>query len=181
MNNYLFLPGRLVLSSGNRSDYAELARFHYLPGKPVTFCQVWTIRYLSSVSRRRFRGSGAAPGRLVAIAVSSYPFPTCHARRRALGLTGSRRAELRFANRHLRNISRVIVHPQFRALGLSSQLVRWMCAHCNTRYVEAIAKMGIAHPFFERGGMKRINSDVPGESAYYLFERKGKSGASRSV
>lgn len=177
MKKYAFLPGRLIVRPGSRADYSELARFHYLPGKPVTYCHIWTIRYLPTSSHLRLRGSTPLPcqpnrGRLIAIAVCSYPFPTCHARRRALNLKGSRHAELRFANRHLRNISRVIVHPQFRALGLSSQLVRWMCRHCNTRYVEAIARMGIAHPFFERGGMKRTNSDHPGESAYYVFDRK---------
>ena len=122
MSNYSFLPGRLILSRGKPKDYAELARFHYLPGKPATYCHIWTVRYFPPVQlcRLRFRDKNQFLGRLIAIAISSYPFPTCHARRRALHLKGSRRAECRFANRHLRNISRVIVHPQFRALGLSS-------------------------------------------------------------
>src|SRR4051794_35834422 len=57
--------------------------------------------------------------RLVAIAVLSYPVPSSLGRRAALGITGSRDDELRFANRHVRTISRVIVHPQFRSLGLA--------------------------------------------------------------
>jgi GNAT superfamily N-acetyltransferase len=126
-----------------------------------------------------------ARDRLVAVAVLSYPVPSSLGRRAALGITGSRADELRFANRQVRTISRVIVHPQFRSLGLATRLVRCICAQCDTRYVEAMAVMGRAHPLFERGGMRRVDPPRapkdsrrkpgqarPGAIVYYLFDRQ---------
>src|SRR5207302_8084626 len=97
------------------------------------------------------------------------------ARRRALGLHGSLAEELRFINANLRTISRVIVHPQFRALGLSSRLVRCICKHCDTRYTEALAVMGRAHPFFERAGMKRYEPAADEGPVYYLYKKRQRS------
>src|SRR5207249_7564567 len=134
-----FLPGELQLDRGTRRDYDELAGFHYLCGPPGPSVSIWTVRYVES-----------SKSRVIAVAVLSYPVPSFLPRRRALRLTGSRKRELRFANARIRTISRVIVHPQFRALGLSTRLVRCLCEHCDTRYVEAMAIMGQAHPLFER-------------------------------
>jgi GNAT superfamily N-acetyltransferase len=116
--------------------------------------------------------------RLVAAAVLSYPVPSCLPRRAALRIRGKRRAELRFANRHLRTISRVVVHPQFRALGLSGALIRRLFQHCDTRYVEALAVMADAHPMFTRVGMSRIHVACSSKTrrahrppAYFLIDR----------
>jgi GNAT superfamily N-acetyltransferase len=85
-----------------------------------------------------------------------------------LGLSGSRyEARLRFLNRNLRTISRLIVHPQFRGLGIGSALVRRICCDCDTRWVEAIARMGEVCSCFERGGMERCGE------GYFLWERDG--------
>jgi hypothetical protein len=115
---------------------------------------------------------------LVAAAVLSYPLPSCLPRRAALRIRGRRRAELRFANRNLRTISRVVVHPQFRAMGLSRALIRRLFKDCATRYVEALAVMADAHPMFTRAGMRRINVACSSKTrrshrppAYFLIDR----------
>jgi GNAT superfamily N-acetyltransferase len=171
-----FLPGRLILRRGCARDYRRLHRFHYRAASPATWDQVWTVKYLPSLRGARYGG-----GETVAVAVLSYPIPSCLARRRALRLRGTPEQELRFANRHLRTISRVIVHPQFRALGLSSRLVRCICRNCSTRYVEALAVMGRAHPFLERGGMRRHPVADAGRPAYFLFDRSQGHRAPRSI
>jgi len=53
----------------------------------------------------------------------------------------------------MRCISRVVVHPQWRGLGLAVRLVRRGLATMTTPYTEALAAMGRVHPFFERAGM----------------------------
>ena len=53
----------------------------------------------------------------------------------------------------MRCISRVVVHPQWRGLGLAVRLVRHALATAVTPYTEAIAAMGKVHPFFEKAGM----------------------------
>jgi ABC-type ATPase with predicted acetyltransferase domain len=109
---------------------------------------------------------------VIAVAVLSYPTPALRTRERALSLTGPRYGErLRWINANLRTISRVIVHPQFRSLGLASQLVRRVLEDCPTRYVEAVAAMGLVHPFFVRAGMTLHEPMSEGESAYFLFDR----------
>jgi N-acetylglutamate synthase-like GNAT family acetyltransferase len=87
----------------------------------------------------------------------------------------TRSQNLRFANRHIRTISRIIVHPQFRSLGLSTALVRCLCDNCDTQYIEAIAMMAKAHPFFERAGMTRIDPVSPDEPAYFILDRDNPS------
>ncbi|MEO6436540.1 MAG: GNAT family N-acetyltransferase, partial [Tepidisphaeraceae bacterium] len=78
---------------------------------------------------------------------------------------------------NVRAISRVIVHPQFRGLGVASGLVRRVLLDCPTRYVEATAAMGEVHPFFEKGGMRRVVPGREGGAAYFIWD--GKEGNCR--
>jgi hypothetical protein len=164
-----FLPGQLTLDRGFPRDCLELEQFHYLPKRPATWCQVWTIHYHPpSINRRVCTPSQ----RVIAVAVLSYPVPSNRSRERYLNRTTFPRTEnLTFANANLRTISRVVVHPQFRSLGLSTILVRCLCGHCDTRYVEAAAMMARAHPFFEKAGMTRIDPQDPTLPVYFILDR----------
>jgi hypothetical protein len=149
-------------------DYTALAAFHYVGPRPATWADVWVVRYQPHCPACR---GGIGPPQPVAVAVLSYPVPSCHGREDYLRRRRFSRAQnLRFANRHVRTISRVIVHPQFRSLGLSSLLVRCLCTHCDTRYVEAIAQMAAAHPLFRRGGLRRVRT-AKGKPMYFIRDR----------
>ena len=172
-----FLPGRLWIERGTVRDYRALARFHYAPGDPATWAGVWRCLYAWKDQWRyencKLRIDNCQlpidGERVVGVAVLSFPTLLSRARVGALRLRGRQRGAV-FVNRHVRTISRVIVHPQFRSLGIASALVRRICCDCTTRYVEAMAAMGRVHPFFERGGMKRIGE------GYFLFDRKVVNG-----
>lgn len=56
-------------------------------------------------------------------------------------------------NRELRIISRVVLTPNWRGLGLASRLVAETLPLAGTPYVEALAAMGEMHPMFQRAGM----------------------------
>jgi GNAT superfamily N-acetyltransferase len=159
-----FLPGELRLTRGTPQDYRALERFHYRPKSPATWAGVWVVHY----------DDGCSASQAIAVAVLSYPTVNSAARDRALGIgRWSPRRKLAFVNQNVRTISRVVVHPQFRTLGLASRLVRQICCEAPTRYIEAFAVMGRVHPFFEKGGMMRqaeIDGRVDGP-VYYLFER----------
>ena len=158
-----FLPGRFVLERGSAADYHRLAAFHYAAGPPATWADIRAIRYVQPQQ----------PARLAAVGVLSWPVPSCRIRERWFGLDPlARDQNLRFANRCLRTISRIIVHPQFRAIGLSPLLVRCLCAHCPTRWVEAIAVMGHIHPLFTRAGMLHGNPHALHEPAYFILDRE---------
>ena len=199
-----FLPGRIVIGRGSVADYRELAHFHYAPGRPATWAGVWRAVYIcgllnvdcgllkdrGGLQRSTFHNQRATfhtqqstfhnqqSARVIAVGVLSYPTPAHRVRDRVLGLGGPRYGhKLRFINLHVRTISRVIVHPQFRGLGIASALVRRICEDCPTRYVEAIAAMGEVHPLFEKAGMRKVGE------GYFLLDRRaieGKKKASTS-
>ena len=173
-----FFPGRLVIGRGTARDYAALARFHYRAKRPATWAGVWVVRYVEE----RHGGTKARreeeEGRVVAVGVLSYPTINSHARDAALGLARLAPArKIAWINRNIRVISRVIVHPQFRALGLASRLVGRVCRDCPTRFVEAFAVMGRVHPFFEKGGMTRVASGEADGPVYYWFDRRAAGSA----
>ena len=159
-----FLPGSFRMEPGTKSDYITLEHFHYLPKRPSSWAKILRIVY---------RDEEKGDERVVAVAVLSYPTLSSHLREQALRLKElTFRERIAFANAHIRSISRVIVHPQFRSLGLASMLVRELIARCPTRYVEAHALMGRAHPFFKSAGMREITPDRAGTPMYYLFDRE---------
>ncbi len=99
--------------------------------------------------------------RVVAVGVLSFPTLRSTPRERTLGLRDrTARERITFVNAHVRTVSRVVVHPQFRGLGLSSELVRKLIDICPTRYVEASAVMAHVHPFFAAAGMRRVPFDA---------------------
>ena len=147
--------------AGGRADVVSLHRHHYRPGLPATFALVRAAR-----ARRR----PAQREQTIAVAVLSWPVPMLRARNRHFNVSGYGRA-LRFANANVRTISRVIVHPQFRAAGLAQQLVRQLVARCPTRYVECSTTMGHYAGFLSRCGFEQIPTPA-GEPAYFLFDRK---------
>jgi GNAT superfamily N-acetyltransferase len=149
-----FLPHPIELGAGHRRDYTTLERFHYLAGAPATWAGVSVARY---------------DGRLIAVAALSYPTASHRGRRRAFNLFGQTYGQrLHWANAHIRNISRVVVHPQFRALGLARLLIEDLCTRCTTPYIESSARMGRAHPMFERCGFTRIDPQTLAEPVYYF-------------
>jgi ABC-type ATPase with predicted acetyltransferase domain len=79
---------------------------------------------------------------------------------------------LRFANAHVRTISRVVVHPQFRSLGLACELVRQLIERAPTRYVESSARMARFTRFLESAGMTCIAPGDASRPAYFLIDKQ---------
>ena len=59
-------------------------------------------------------------------------------------------------NRQLSIISRVVIHPKYRTIGLGAKLIRETFRLAGTRYVEMIAVMPKYSPFAEKAGMQKI-------------------------
>lgn len=131
---------RLVIGRGTTADYRRLARFHYRAGTPG-------LPWLVLVARR-------PTGEPVGVLVASYPALNGWWRQAAwpsrFGCHISR------LNREVRVISRVIVDPRWRGLGVASGLVRHYLRHHATAKTEAVAAMGDVSPFFARAGMREL-------------------------
>jgi hypothetical protein len=63
--------------------------------------------------------------------------------------------------KELSTISRVVVHPKYRGIGLGKKLVAETLPLAGTQCVEAVAVMARYNPFFEHAGMQRIAENKP--------------------
>jgi hypothetical protein len=84
-------------------------------------------------------------------------------------------------NRELRVISRVVVAPNWRGLGLAGRLVAETLPQVGTPYVETLAAMGEMHPLFVRAGMTAYPSppSAEGERLRAALEAAGLERADR--
>ncbi len=133
----------VVIEAGDRSDYLSLAAHHYRPELPATIVHTLVAWH---------RTSGAMAG------VLTVSMPTRNGGwRRAWWPDVHGSARLGRLNDTVRCISRVIVEPRFRALGLAARLVRKYLREPLTPRTEAIAAMGRACPFFAHAGMTAVH------------------------
>jgi GNAT superfamily N-acetyltransferase len=138
-------PFSIRIERAGIADYDALARFHYRSGRPATVVRI--LRAIDPVDET-----------LCAVLVISMP--TIDGAWRRLAWPGhydqqriGKRQALARINAELRTISRVIVEPRYRALGIARRLVRAYLDNPLTPATEAVAAMGIACPFFRRAGM----------------------------
>lgn len=78
-------------------------------------------------------------------------------RSRFFGLRGSRAGDqLAALTPQLWVLARVVLHPTYRGAGLAGPFVRRACELCPVPWIEALAAMGRANPFFEKAGFVRV-------------------------
>lgn len=143
------VTAQLEFVKADIAAYRELARYHYRDGALGPYCAIYALA--ERCLRRRKTAAFAG-----VIVIAPAPL-NCASRRRATGefFAGRSKAQtLALLNANVRRISRVIVEPRYRGLGLGAQLVRQTLPQCDTALVEAVATMGAVHPFFERAGMR---------------------------
>jgi hypothetical protein len=171
------LPHPFTLKPCSFTEYHKLSQFHYRAGSPGPVAKCFALYYPSTSPLTR-------TPHLAGIIVYSMPPLNSHLRNLATHRyflkppTRTERAIL--VNRDLRTISRVIIAPQFRSLGLAAAIVRETLPLAGTPFVEASAVMGRFHPFFERAGMTRYDAPPPANKQKLLTFFK-KSGISKDM
>ncbi|MCA9310499.1 MAG: AAA family ATPase [Phycisphaerales bacterium] len=128
----------ITIEPGDRADYLGLALHHYRPGLPATIVHTLVAWH---------RNTGTAAG------VLTVSMPTRNGAWRTAAWPDLTITSLHHLNAEVRTISRVIVEPRFRGLGLARRLVRTYLTDPLTTRTEAVAAMGRACPFFEHAGM----------------------------
>ncbi len=141
---------RVRVEQGSMDDYRRVSHLHYRTGAPASVVRV--LRCVREVPRH------IDPAGELLAGVLCVSMPTLNGawRDRAWAgffSTGDKRRDARRLNTHLRTISRVIVDPRSRGMGVATALVRSYLRNPLTRGTEARAAMGCVCPFFERAGM----------------------------
>jgi hypothetical protein len=155
----------LEIVRGTRADYESLSHYHYREGHPGAAVAIFALK-----------GKFRTATKLETVGVIVYSMPTAGAQMRNIatggifgGLDNSTRLAL--INKNIRTISRVIIEPRFRSLGLAVRLVKETMPIMDVPFVEALAVMGRANPFFEKAGLTRYeNHPQAGLGAKRLIE-----------
>jgi len=159
----------LKIEKGTIEDYNALKELHYRSRHPGAVRAV----YKAVIGEE-----------LAGVIVYTAPHPVLRPRNAALPFLRDMMREdmsgyLRWINEHFVRISRVIVHPKFRGIGVAVELVRQTLPLEGRPYVETLAVMARYNPFFERAGMLRVSAEVDRErmwkleSAYTVLEGLG--------
>ena len=154
----------LQIVPGCLDDYRLLARYHYRGSHPGPIAVIFALKdetLPSGVPDRKTVGvvvySTAGPGLELRNIATNYVFA---------GL--DRSTQLALINANIRRISRLIIDPRFRGIGLASRLVRETMPLVNVPIVEAVAVMGWINPFFERAGMKAYKAKPSTASVQFI-------------
>jgi len=141
-----------VIEPGTRQDYARLSGFHYRAGFPKLVRKVFRARLGEEV-----------------VGVIVYSHPYIHLRQRYRALPHLREVFRRLGprgwgervNELFSRISRVVVLPKYRSIGLGVKLVRETLPLAGTPYVETLAVMARYNPFFQHAGMRLVEGPQP--------------------
>ncbi|MCK4318610.1 hypothetical protein KAW53_07605, partial [Candidatus Bathyarchaeota archaeon] len=109
---------------------------------------------------------------LIGVIAYTYPTPTASGRVKAVGY----RPYLKELNKEWTLISRVIVHPKYRTIGLGVKIVKDTLGLTGRRHVELTAVMAQYNPFAERAGMTLIKIKEPHHTVTEAVERLRRLG-----
>jgi ABC-type ATPase with predicted acetyltransferase domain len=138
------------IDEGTTKDWRELSDFHYRSHR-------------IAAPRKIFRLKRA--NELCGVIVYCYPPSTCFGRRLVLP-----KMSMRELNEELSVISRVVIHPKYRTIGLGSKLVKDTLSLAGTEYVEMSAVMAKYNPFAEKAGMRKVAEQLPAKEPLKIVE-----------
>jgi GNAT superfamily N-acetyltransferase len=149
------LTREMRLEQGTLADYKALSQFHYRTSCCPAPRKIFVLK----------RG-----GETCGVVVYGFASPVCFGRSKVW------KGSIRELQRDVSVISRVVVHPKYRSVGLGVKLVRDSLGLVGTGCVEAIAVMAKYNPFFEKAGMQRIAESKPSAAVTSALECLGRLG-----
>ena len=128
------------IEQGTFTDYKTLSQFHYRTARCPPPRKIFTLKHKTQT---------------IGIIVYSYPPPMCFGRSKVW------KGTIKQLQQEISLISRVVIHPKYRGIGLGEKLVSETLAASGTPNVEAVAVMAKYNPFFEKAGMQKIAQSKP--------------------
>ena len=168
--DYCTVTKILQIVRGTREDYESLSHYHYRECHLGPYAAIYAVK-----------GEFRTAEKLQTIGIIVYSMPAAGAQLRNVATNGlfaglDKSTRLSLINKNIRTISRVIIEPRFRSLGLAARLVKETMPLMDTPFIEALAVMGRVNPFFEKAGMTRFEPPVSA-SVVRLIEAFGAVGA----
>ncbi len=134
------LAKEMRVEEGSFADYKKLSVFHYRSSRCPPPRKTFILK----------RGD-----ELCGVIVYSFPSPVAFGRSRVW------KGTFRQLQGEVSVVSRVVVLPKYRTMGLGVRLVRETLCRVGTSCVEALAVMAKYNPFFEKAGMRKIVESRP--------------------
>ena len=110
---------------------------------------------------------------LVGVILYCFPPINCIGRKKVFHGKRFSAAEV---NEKFAIVSRVVLHPKYRTIGLGARLVRETLPLVGMPYIEAIAVMSRYNPFFEKAGMRKIMERFPSHETTEAIEHLHRMG-----
>lgn len=148
INKLCSIIKNLSFDKGTSADYEKLGKFHYRSHNLGGMKGVYTLRL---------------SGTIIGLIVVTMPHLRLKGRSKYFNndpnYTGSSTESLQLINKEFECISRVIVHPKYRAIGLAYYMLKEYFKISKSKYIETVAVMPKYNPFFEKAGMVLVNFD----------------------
>ncbi|MCJ7761825.1 AbrB/MazE/SpoVT family DNA-binding domain-containing protein [Candidatus Bathyarchaeota archaeon] len=142
---------KVRIEKGSREDYEKLKLFHY---RSKNEKELGSLR-MRDCYRLLYGDS------LIGVIVYSVSYLNLKPRNMVFGdryvYTPGDLYKARLINEEIARISRVVIHPKFRGIGLGEYLVKETLPKVNAKVVEVLAVMARYNPFFEKAGMLRVD------------------------
>jgi ABC-type transport system involved in cytochrome c biogenesis ATPase subunit/GNAT superfamily N-acetyltransferase len=144
------LTRQMTIQQGTTADYKALCQFHYRSTRLPPPRKIFTLKRKNE---------------LCGVIVYSYPPPVTFGRARVW------KGNIQQLQREVSTISRVVIHPKYRSIGLGAKIVAETLAHAGTICIETVAVMAKYNPFFEKAGMQKIAESKPSTHVLSALEK----------
>lgn len=144
------LTKEMHIQEGTAADYKTLSPFHYRSSRLPPPRKIFTLK----------RGEETC-----GVIVYSYPPPAM------FGRSFVWKGTLQQLQKEVSTITRVIIHPKYRTIGLGTKIVKETLPLAGTPYVETLAVMAKYNPFFEKAGMQKIAESKPNPHLLETIEK----------
>jgi ABC-type ATPase with predicted acetyltransferase domain len=151
LNQECSLVQEIRVEEGDLEDYKQLVQFHYRQGGHPPLRKVFRMKRKDE---------------LVGVILYCYPPITLIGRKKVF----RRKFTPQEVNKKFAIISRVVVHPKYRTIGLGVKLVKETMPLVELPFIEAIAVMAQYNPFFEKAGMTKIMERFPSHNILDAIE-----------
>ena len=156
------VAGNVTVRESNREEYGKLSHLHYRNAKAPVPYRFYALELV---------------GELIGVIVYSYPPVHARGRKDAVGYTPN----LTELNQDWTQISRVVIHPKYRSIGLGIKLVKESLRLQGRKHVELTAVMAQYNPFAEKAGMKPILLTTPHKTVLQALEELKELGFNPSL